>query len=97
MSDKPAPRELRLTLRLPRDLKRTIEKAALQSGQSVGKFAVATLARAAKEVVEQQTVTRLSSRDRDRFCALLDDADARPNPALVAAARKYRARRGRMP
>ena len=57
MSDKPAPHELRLTLRLPRDLKQTIEEAALRSGQSVGAFAVAALARAAKDVVEQQTVT----------------------------------------
>ena len=93
MFDKPAPREIRLTLRLPRDLKRTIDKAALRSGQSLGAFAVAALARAAKEVVEQQTVTRLSRCDRDRFCALLDDADARPNPALVAAAQEYRDRR----
>lgn len=43
-----------------------------------------------KPAVEHRDVTRLSDRDRDRFLALLDDADATPNAALVEAAAGYK-------
>jgi uncharacterized protein (DUF1778 family) len=41
-------------------------------------------------VIEQRNVTVLGDRDRDRFIALLDDAEARPNPALLKAAKRYK-------
>jgi len=82
--------DARLNFRLPADLKDTIEEAASHLGQSVTDFAVSTLVQNAREVIKQHNVTRLSNRDRDIFTKLLDDADARPNAALAAAARRYK-------
>jgi uncharacterized protein (DUF1778 family) len=81
-------RDARLNFRLPSDLKEVIEEAAASLGQSVSDFAVSTLVRQARSVIEQRNVTRLS--DRARFMALLNDAEARPNAALVKAARRYK-------
>jgi len=48
-----------------------------------------------KPAVEHRDVTRLSDRDRDRFMALLDDVDSRPNAALTKAAESYGKHLGR--
>jgi uncharacterized protein (DUF1778 family) len=82
--------DARLNFRLPSDLKEVIEEAAASLGQSVSDFAVSTLVQQARSVIEQRDVTALSDRDRDRFMALLDDVEARPNAALVKAARRYK-------
>jgi uncharacterized protein (DUF1778 family) len=87
-----SPNEARLNFRLPVELKTTIEEAAACLGQSVSDFAISSLAQTARNVIEQTQVTRLSNRDRDTFMALLDDADARPNKALKAAAKRYKDR-----
>ncbi len=83
-------RDARLNFRLPTDLKEVIEEAAATLGQSVSDFAVSTLVRQARTIIEQRNVTVLGDRDRDRFIALLDDAEARPNPALLKAAKRYK-------
>jgi uncharacterized protein (DUF1778 family) len=85
-------REARLDFRLSGALKETIEEAAAQLGQSVSDFAISTLVTAARQVLQEHQATRLSQRDRDRFVALLDDAEARPNEALRAAAKRYKER-----
>jgi uncharacterized protein (DUF1778 family) len=87
--------EARLNFRLSSQLKGVIEEAAATLGQSVSDFAVSTLVHTARSVLRQQTVTELSNRDRDRFIALLDDAEARPNKALSEAARRYKKHLGR--
>ena len=79
-----------LNFRLSSDLKEVIEEAAAFLGQSVSDFAISTLTQQARSVIEQRNVTVLSSRDRDRFIALLDDAEARPNAALTKAAKRYK-------
>jgi len=84
------PNQTRLTLRLPAELKATIEEAAVRLGQSVEEFAVSTLAERARQVIAEHRVTRLSNRDRDLFIRLLDDPAAAPNAALMAAAARYR-------
>lgn len=83
-------RNARLNFRLTSDLKEVIEEAAASLGQSVSEFAVGTLVRQARTIVEQRNLTVLSDRDRDRFIALLDDAEVRPNAALVKAAKRYK-------
>jgi uncharacterized protein (DUF1778 family) len=82
--------EARLNFRLPSDLKQTIADAAAQSGQTVSDFAVSTLVRAAREILQEQQVTRLSERDRKVFAAMLDDQSAKPNKALIRAANRYK-------
>jgi uncharacterized protein (DUF1778 family) len=83
-------RDARLNFRLSSDLKEVIEEAAAFLGQSVSDFAVSTLTQQARSVIEQRNVTLLSDRDRDRFIALLDDVEARPNAALIKAAKRYK-------
>jgi uncharacterized protein (DUF1778 family) len=83
-------KDARLNFRLPPDLKEVIEEAAASLGQSVSDFAVSTLVQHARSVIEQRNVTVLGDRDRDRFIALLENADARPNAALARAAKRYK-------
>jgi len=52
--------------------KEIIEKAVIVSGQSLTDFATRSLLNAANEILEQEYVTTLSNRDRDRLLALLD-------------------------
>jgi uncharacterized protein (DUF1778 family) len=82
----------RLNIRLAPEIKQTIERAAAHMGQTVSDFATASLIQAARVVIQDQNVTRLSERDRQRFIALLEDEAGKPNAALVKAARRYKKR-----
>ena len=87
---KKAPRATRLNFRLSAELKEVIEAAAAHLGQSVSDYAVSTLVQNARGVIQLHDVTVLSNRDRDIILALLDDADAKPNKALMNAATQYK-------
>jgi uncharacterized protein (DUF1778 family) len=89
-----ATNEARLNFRLSPDLKTLIEEAAAVLGQSVSDYAVSTLVRNSRDVLQQTQVTKLSNRDRDLFIAMLDDTDAKPNKALSEAAKRYKKRIG---
>jgi len=80
----------RINFRIQPDLKKLIEEAAEHSGQTVSDYAISTLVKNARQILEQSQVTQLSRRDAQRFKEIMDDADARPNAALKAAARKYK-------
>lgn len=82
--------DARLNFRLRADLKIVIEEAASQLGQSVSDFAISTLVRSARDVLQQSHTTELSNRDRDLFLSLLDDSKAKPNAALKVAVAKYK-------
>jgi uncharacterized protein (DUF1778 family) len=83
-------RAAQLSFRLSPELKNVIEEAAAIQGQSVSEFAISTLVQQARTVIEHRNVTVLGDQDRERFIALLDNANAKPNPALVKAAKRYR-------
>ena len=85
--------EPRLNFRIPAELKEVIEEAAAALGQSVGDFSVSTLVEHARAVIRERNVTELSRRDRDLFIVLLDDPKAKPNAALVNAAKGIEGRR----
>lgn len=82
--------DARINFRLSGDLKKTIEDAAAEMGQSISDFAVSTLVQAARKVLHDQQVTRLSERDRQIFVAILDDETSQPSDALANAAQRYR-------
>lgn len=82
--------DARMNFRLPLDLKRLIEDAAVCQGQSVTDFAVTSLIQVARTVLDQHNVTRLSNRDREVFLAMLDNRNAKPNKALLKAAKLYK-------
>ncbi len=86
--------DARINFRLSSDLKQTIEDAAAQMGQSVSDFAISTLVQAARQVLNEQQVTRLSERDRKVFAALLEDESSKPNAALIKAAKRFKKQGG---
>lgn len=86
-------RTQRLDFRLTASNRKLIERAAMLLGQPITAFAIQALVGEAERVIEQDTQRRLSERDWKRFVSLLDDDQ--PAPALVRAARRYKAgRRG---
>ena len=82
----------RINVRLPEELKQSIEDAAAALGQTVSEFVVSTVVREARKTLADAQVTRLSNQDRAAFLAALEDADAEPAEALKAAARRYKKR-----
>ena len=86
--------DARINVRLPSELKQTIEEAASALGQTVSEFAISTVVREARQVLQDAQITRLSNRDRDSFLEALDSIDAKPNAALKTAARRYGKLRG---
>ncbi len=82
--------EARINFRLSSNLKKTIEDAAAEMGQSVSDFAISTLVHTARKILHEQQMTRLSEQDRKRFVAMLDDESSKPNDALVKAAKRYK-------
>lgn len=82
--------DARLNFRLTRELKKTIEDAAAQTGQTVSDFAISTLVQASRRILHEEQVTRLSERDRQLFFEMLDDESTKPNAALVKAAKRYK-------
>lgn len=81
----------RLDFRIAPENKQVIEKAALLNGQTVSDFAVSTLLKSAREVLEHHEQTKLSDRDRDLFLEMLDNPPA-PSEALRQAVENYRQR-----
>ena len=68
--------DARLNFRLTSELKKTIEEAAAQSGQSISDFAVSTLVQVSRRILHEQQITRLTERDRQLFVEMLDDIKA---------------------
>lgn len=83
-------REASLNFRLDPEIKRTIEQAAAQLGQSVSDFAVSSLVQVARDVIERENVTKLTERDQREFSRMLDEVKTTPNKALMSAVRKYK-------
>jgi uncharacterized protein (DUF1778 family) len=85
------PRTERLDVRMAPEVKSEIERAAALSGQTVSNFVIEATVRRARKVIREASEIRLSARDRDRFLAALDRTDAKPNAALLKAAKRHKA------
>lgn len=88
-----ATKTARLEMRLSREQKELLERAAAMSGQPLTGFALSHLLERAQQVVERHQRTALSRRDGERFLRLLESGYP-PPPALKAALRRRRARHG---
>lgn len=82
--------DARINFRLSSELKKTIEDAAAEMGQSISDFAVSTLLQTARKILNEQQATRLSKRDTQHFMALLDGEANEPKEALKRADRRYK-------
>ncbi len=87
--DATARSEDRMDVRLASEHKALIEKAAAYSGESLTGFAVSTLVREARRIVQEHETVTLSTRDRERFVALLDNPPP-PSEELRRAAQRHR-------
>lgn len=82
--------DARLNFRINSGLKKTIEDAAAQTGQTVSDFAVSTLIQVSRQILLDAHATRLTIRDRQIFAEMLDDESTKPDAALIKAAKQYK-------
>ena len=87
-----AAREDRIELRATREEKRLLAAAAAYERLDVTSFIMQKVLPSAREVVDRAERIVLSSRDTDRVLQLLENPP-KPTQALLAAARRRRARR----
>lgn len=86
-------RDDRIELRASREEKRLLAAAAAHERLELTSFILRTVLPAAREVVDRAERVVLSERDSARVLALLENPP-KPTRALLAAARRRRARRG---
>ncbi|MBL7042675.1 MAG: DUF1778 domain-containing protein [Pirellulaceae bacterium] len=79
----------RLEARITAEQKELIERAAAYEGRSVSDFVVGTVQRAAKAIIQEHEVLRLSESQSRAFVETLLDPPE-PNEALERAAEQYR-------
>lgn len=66
-----AVRTERLEARVTRDQKKLLQQAASLQGRTVTEFVVSSAQEAAKRVIEEREVVRLTAKDREAFVASL--------------------------
>lgn len=76
--------DARLSFRIDPELKELIELAAMHTGQTVSSYAISTLVRDARRVIEEQHTTHVSDRDWEILMDLMDNPPP-PNEALIRA------------
>lgn len=82
-------RTARLETRLPPDIHDLLKRAAEIQGRSVSDFVVTAAQDAARKVIADIEVIKLSRQGQEEFAAMLENPPA-PNPALRKAFRNYR-------
>ncbi len=81
--------ETPMEFRLSADEKGLVEQAADLSGQPVASFVAGAVLDAARKLLDEHCIIRLSNRDRDRLFELLENPPE-PNERLKAAARWHK-------
>jgi uncharacterized protein (DUF1778 family) len=83
----------RIGLRFSPEANYLVEEAANVLGMTINAFATAEIVERSREILREARGLSLDNAARDRFLALLDNADG-PNDSLKAAAERYK--RGRL-
>jgi len=79
----------RLEARVTSEQKRLIERAAELEGRSITDFVVASVASAAKQVIQDHEVLKLTAKDREVFVQVLLNP-AKPAEKLRRAVHRYK-------
>ena len=79
----------RLEARLPTSVYETLKQAAKLKGRTLTDFIVSAAHDAARRVIEEEGIIRLSAEDQRRFAQALINPPA-PNAALKRAIRQHR-------
>jgi uncharacterized protein (DUF1778 family) len=88
-SSHPRPKNVRLQMRISRDQRRLLQRAADLQGRSLTDFVIGCAEEAAVRTIQETRVIRLTPRDSRIFAeALLNPLP--PNPALRRAYRRYK-------
>jgi uncharacterized protein (DUF1778 family) len=93
LGGKPACREARLEIRLTRDQKALVVRAAAAQGASVAEFVRRAVQDSAVQIVTEHEVLRLCVQDQEAFAAALL-SPREPSERLKAARDAYRERVG---
>ena len=83
----------RMDMRLSREQKKLIERAALMTGQPATSFVLSSALERAREALAKGSRTVLTRRDWTTFMRMLQEAEQAP-PTLARATRHPRARNG---
>jgi uncharacterized protein (DUF1778 family) len=78
----------RLTMRVPKRMRSTLEAAAELSGATVNQFILQSAFKEAQRLLESESVIRLSSAETRKLLELLD-RPGKPNKHLRAAWKDY--------
>ena len=84
-----APAHERIDLRTSPEIKELIVRAASTAGMSVSAFLLGTAQERAKQILAENEMITLTSRDWNAFAKALDNAD-KPRPKLSAAMKRHR-------
>ncbi len=79
----------RIDLRTSPEIKELIVRAASTAGISVSAFLLGAAQERARQILAEQEMITLSSRDWNAFVKALDNAD-KPKPKLSAAMKRHR-------
>jgi len=79
----------RITARVSKSVRNTLEQAAELLGANVNQFIVQTAYMEAQRVIERESVIRLSQRDAQKVLSLLDNPP-KPNKRLKQAVRQFK-------
>lgn len=80
--------DIRITARVPAELKDALEQAAKLQGATLNQFVVQSAFQEAQRVLERETVIRLSQRDAEAVFKLLEKPP-KPNKRLQQAVKSY--------
>jgi uncharacterized protein (DUF1778 family) len=90
MSTTEQPRkDARLDLRLSRNLKRLLQKAAVISGLDLSSFTLSAALEKADGVLSRHSTRILTDRDRERFLEIMEEEE--PNAVLLSEVKRYKA------
>ena len=82
-------KEDRLSVRIPRNIKEDLIRAASISGVTLGDFVIANTVQAAVNIIQSHQLMKLSARDYDKLMEALVKPP-KPNHALLKAAKDYK-------
>ncbi len=84
-----AKKDDRVTTRIPRNVKNTLEQAANITGATLNQFIVQAALKEAQQILEAERVINLSEKDAETVFSLLENPPE-PNENLKQAAEKHR-------
>lgn len=85
----PSTNDIRISLRVPKPVRNTLEEAAALSGATLNQFVVQAALKEAHAVLERERIIRLSRRDAQAFFRALESPPS-PNARLKKAVAAYK-------